>query len=433
MRREVARAAALVVLAVPLAVSVYLLVLGDERGELERAALRAAVQVDSSYLGGDSAELPRPESGSQLGLYDPGGLLRAGTGPTRADAVTRQALTGGVSQGRDGGLLVVAVPAPGGEKVAGVVRAASSTAIIWRRTAIAWAVLAGVMATALLAALGVARRRARRLAAPLETLAAASRAIGEGDFTTLVPPCGITEIDRVAATQNTTAGRLGELLDRERQFAANASHQLRTPLTGLQLGLERALQDPAMDGRAALREALATTERLQATVVDVLDLHGRAVTDGRTEHVHRSSLRTVLDEAAARWHGRFAEQGRRLDVGIDTEAEDRHLPAVRTGQILDIMLDNALRHGSGRTGITGRLAGAATAIDITDEGRGVPLARGDVFRRGSGEHHGIGLALARKFALSLGGRLVLTARTPPIFTLMLPTQTDPPRDRRPAI
>src|SRR5206468_13061997 len=114
MRREVARAAvtatciALAVLAVPLAVAVYLLVVGDERSELERTALHAATTVDPAVTG--SVTPLESEPGDQLGLYDAGGGLRAGQGPRAADQATRRALRGTVSQDSFGGRLVVAVP-----------------------------------------------------------------------------------------------------------------------------------------------------------------------------------------------------------------------------------------------------------------------------------------------------------------------------------
>jgi signal transduction histidine kinase len=430
MRREVARAAvtaawiALAVLAVPLAVSVYLLVAGDERGELERAALRAAVLVDPRDLPGDPPELPSPEAGGQLGLYDLGGTLRAGSGPQHADRVTLAGARGAVAQDQVGGMLVVAVPVAQSEQVTAVVRAASPVSVVWRRTAIGWTGLAAAVAASLAAALAVARRRARRLAAPLEALASASRAIGDGDFTARVPLSGIAEIDRVATTQNTTAERLGDLLDHERTFTANASHQLRTPLAGLQLGLERAIRDPAADPRAALTEALDTAVRLQATVHDVLALHRRTRSPDAPDPAERAPIRSVLDGAQRRWLARFAETGRRLELAVDASSERQPVPVTRVGQILDILLDNAFRHGAGLTQVSTRPTGPALAVEVRDEGPGVGPALGDVFRRGTGRDHGIGLALAREFATSLDGRLVLSARTPPVFTLILPGPPD---------
>ncbi len=437
MRREVVRVAltavwiALAVLVLPLGVAVLLLVHADEHSELERAALRAAVLVDPASVAGDPVELPDAEPGNQLGFYDTGGILRAGSGPARADRAVRQALGGIVGDAQQGDLLVVAVPLAGAEHVTGAIRAASPLATIWQRAAVAWALLAGLVAAALVAAIAVARHRARRLATPMEQLALASKALGDGDFEVRVAACGIVEVDHVAATQNDTAQRLGRLLELERRFAANASHQLRTPLAGLQLGLETAL-DPAgrLDPREALQEALTTTHRLQATVDDVLALHRQVTTDGSADHdtdahphhVAASSqpLDDLLEVVASRWHADFAAAGRQLAYHCPPELAARELPGVRTGQILDILLDNCLRHGAGRVSLRARAAGPATALDVADEGAGIPDQLGDVFRRGTGTGHGIGLNLAREFATSLGGRLVLTARTPPVFTVFLP-------------
>jgi len=438
MRREVVRAAvtsawiALAVLALPLGVAIHLLLLGGERNELERAALRAAALVGPALNSGTAIELPRPEADSQLGVYDATGRLRSGTGPANADLATLTALRGQVGQGSVSGDLVTAVPVLGDRTVAGTVRAASPMAAVWQRSSIAWTVLLGLVAAAQLAAVAVARRRADRLAAPLEQLAAASRAIGEGDFTIQVPPCGIAEIDRVAAIQNATARRLGDLLQRERQFSANASHQLRTPLTGLQLGLESACNDPGADQPAALREALAATRRLQATVEDVLALHRQSTPEAGGHGEQRQRLEEIIDDAAGRWHGRFAAAGRRLTLDTAPMIQDAALPAVRVGQILDVLLDNALRHGAGQVRVSTRAAGPAVGLEVSDEGSGIPPSAGDVFRRGTGTDHGIGLSLARDFAQSLGGRLFLAARTPPVFTLLVPVGLgDAPADAPP--
>jgi signal transduction histidine kinase len=103
------------------------------------------------------------------------------------------------------------------------------------------------------------------------------------------------------------------------------------------------------------------------------------------------------------------------------------------GQILEVLLDNSLRHGCGQVLLRARTAGTATAIDVGDEGPGIPDTIGDVFGRGTGSGHGVGLSLARDFAASLGGRLILTSRTPPVFTLFLPAaSTTPDRQTDPA-
>ena len=440
MRREVARTAvtaaaiAMAVLVLPLAAAVYLLVVGNERSELERAALQAATRVDGSFAAGDPAELPAPEAGGQLGLYDLTGRRQAGTGPATADDVTRQAAAGLVVQGRRDGMLVAAVPVSAGERVTAVVRVSSPAAVVYRRTALAWVALACAMAVALGAAVYVARRRARQLTAPLEHLAATSRAVGDGDLTARAAPSGIEEIDHVAATQNDTVARLAELLERERHFAANASHQLRTPLAGLQIVLENARAAAGLDLHPVLDEALATSRRLQLTVEDVLSLHrGRSkpVNDVRPSAAGAQpdptiALERVLDETVARWRGPLAAEGRQLSLRCDQDLSRRRVDSGPVSNILDVLLDNALRHGAGRVQIAARSAGRATAIDVADEGPGVPPNVGDPFERGTGSGHGIGLSLAREFAVSVGGRLVLSVRHPPVFTLLIPAGADQP-------
>lgn len=432
VRREVARAAltatwiALAVMSLPLAVAIHLLLVGNERSELERAALRAAIRVDPAFLAGDPVELPAAEPGGQLALYDTSGRRRAGTGPARVDLPTQRALAGQVEQDSRDGNLVLAVPVLGEERVLGAIRASSPTSTIWWRSAAAWTALGGLVVAALSAAVVVARRGARRLAEPLERLATASSEIGDGNFDVRLPECGIEEIDLVNATQNSTAERLADLLARERQFSANASHQLRTPLTALQLLLEKAASADALHSQQAVTEALQTAQRLQRTVDDVLALHRRTAS-GLTGVRRREALGRVLTEAEQRWHGPLAQQGRALVVGRDGPGSALKVAAAPIGQILDVLVDNTLRHGSGQVDISTRELPGAMAVDVRDEGAGIPTELGDVFTRGTGQGHGIGLALAREFAQSLGGRLILSRRTPPVFTLILPVATDEDR------
>lgn len=417
---------ALVVMTVPLGIAVHLLLRADERSELERAALRAATQVDQGFLAGDPVELPVAEAGTQLGLFDPSGRLRAGTGPAFADLQTTRALQGQVGDAAMTSRLVIAIPVNAGEQTIGAIRASTSMAVVWQRTGVAWLALLGLVGAAQLAAVLVARRRARRLAAPLEQLAAASQAIGRGDFSVQVPDSGIEEIDRVSTIQNTTARRLVELLDRERQFTDNASHQLRTPLAGLQLVLENAAADTDDTLRGAVDEALATARRLRATVDDVLAVHRRgataagAGTSAGAGAAERTAIGSILDDLEDRWHGALASNGRVLTVTGPVPGGSVNVPGAAVAQILDVLVDNASRHGAGMVTVSVRSVGPALALDVTDEGPGVPAERGDIFVRGAGIDHGIGLALARDFAHSFGGRLLLSTRTPPTFTLMVP-------------
>src|SRR5262249_46853101 len=151
------------------------------------------------------------------------------------------------------GRLLVAVPLLVGERVGGAVRADRSGADAATDARQAWAVLVGgavsLIALAVLAALVLGRR----LAAPLERMAAAATRLGHGDFAARAPRTGVTELDEVAGALDSTAQRLHDLIARERAFSADASHQLRTPLAALLIELE-SLELQGHDVRAALAQ-----------------------------------------------------------------------------------------------------------------------------------------------------------------------------------
>jgi signal transduction histidine kinase len=264
----------------------------------------------------------------------------------------------------------------------------------------------------------LARRMAARLAGPIEDLSGAAQVLGDGDFTVRTGRSGIAEIDSVGASLDSTAQRLGETLDRERAFSANASHQLRTPLAGLRLQLEAALQSPGADLRAAIRAGIESADRLEQTVTDLLSL-ARDKGQGRT---NVADLGRLLDEVRIAWHGQLASQGRALRVS----ARGAPKPAAAEAairQILNVLLDNAFTHGSGTITVTGRDAGDALAIDVTDEGTGVGQGHDPFLRRTDG--HGIGLALARSLAEAERGRLILGSAAQTTFTLLLPAAAEP--------
>jgi signal transduction histidine kinase len=256
---------------------------------------------------------------------------------------------------------------------------------------------------------------AARLAHPLEQLAIAARRLGEGDFTVRAPPAGVAEIDSVGSALDTTAGRIGDMLDRERAFSANASHQLRTPLAGLRLQLEAALDAPGADLQAAVADGIATADRLERTIDDLLTL--ARGTGARAELT--ADLDRLLAEVGEGWRGLLAAQGRELRVTVDDAPPPRAAEAA-VRQILAVLLDNALIHGRGTVTVIARDAGEVLAIDVSDEGPGIPEGTDLFRRRAAGSGNGIGLALARSLAEADGGRLWLSRPAPPTFTLLLP-------------
>jgi signal transduction histidine kinase len=251
---------------------------------------------------------------------------------------------------------------------------------------------------------------------PLEELSAAATRLGHGDFTVRTTRAGIPEIDSVGSSLDSTAQRLSDLLARERAFSADASHQLRTPLAGLRLQLESALDNPRADLRAAITAGLTTTDRLERTIDDLLALARDARPNGGI-----APLRGQLAELEQDWHGLLAEQGRVLRVAVESDMADTLVSAPVLRQILTVLLDNALRHGRGTVTVGVRDVGAAVALDVTDEGAGMEQDTDPFLRRQDPvAGHGIGLALARRLAEAEGGRLRLTRPAPPTFRLMLP-------------
>ncbi|GAB2962994.1 HAMP domain-containing histidine kinase [Amycolatopsis acidiphila] len=399
----------------PLAVGVAKYYLDDERRELERTADSTALTIADQLAHGSLLPLPI-DSETGLAVYAPDGSLLAGDGPSTADTVVRRALAEGPAQAEPDGELSFAVPVTDDGVLVGVVRTASPRTDLYLRTGATWLVMLGLAATALALTWLVARRMAARLAGPLEHLAVAARQLGEGDFTVRAPAAGVPEIDSVGAALNTTAGRIGDMLDRERAFSANASHQLRTPLAGLRLQLEAALDSPGADPAAAVADGIATADRLERTIDDLLALARGTGANPDTA----ADLDRLLAEIGDVWRGLLTAQHRELHVTGDGAPPPRASEAA-VRQILAVLLDNALAHGRGTVTVIARDAGGALAIDVSDEGPGIP-DDSDVFRRRTSRTgSGIGLALARSLAEAEGGRLWLSQPAPPTFTLLLPT------------
>jgi signal transduction histidine kinase len=266
----------------------------------------------------------------------------------------------------------------------------------------------GTLLTAVLAAIFGAR-----VSRPLEQLAASAGRLGAGDFSAaLPPPSGIREIDDIRNTLAASASRLDQTLSAERSFTGDATHQLRTGLTGiaLQLQLLASHQDPNV--RADATQALHQTDRMTATLDELLDLaRGGRGSQRMTVHLHDIAL-----EHRGDWLQRF-QLARRGLICQGTGSAVIATPGF-IGQIIDILLDNSLKHGRGdvRIDISGR------QLQVSDEGI-LPVRVADGLFRGSDDPaapHGRGLALGRRLAQADGGSLELIARAPTTFVLSMP-------------
>jgi signal transduction histidine kinase len=311
------------------------------------------------------------------------------------------------------GVLQVAVPLTHDERITGAVWARRSAVDAATDAREAWLVIGGIAIAIITLAVAAAAVFGRRLGAPLEHLAASARRLGDGDFSARAAPAGIPEVDAVGGALASTAERLEDLLVRERAFTADASHQLRTPLQALRIDLEA--MELRGDTSPELAAALVELDRLQNTVETLLSLarderRGRPITD----------VRALMLRVQERWSGPLAQQARPLRTAEPASGCAVRASADVAGEILDVLVANAVAHGDGAVRIAARITGDWLAIDVADEGPGVADDGGDVFARRVGAGHGIGLALARSLAEAEGGRLELTHSGPgAAFTLTL--------------
>jgi signal transduction histidine kinase len=283
------------------------------------------------------------------------------------------------------------------------------------------AVIASLAGLAVAVAVALAVVQAKRLTRPLQELAGDADRLGSGDASPLGRRYGIPELDRVAEGLDESARRISELLAAEREFAADASHQLRTPLTALSMRLEEMLA--AADQPAVVREegaaALLQTERL-AEVVDQLLGRTHRPAGGPPEPV---SIDDVVAQQVVEWDPAFRRKNRKLEVAGEKNLT-AHVTPGTLAQVIATLLDNALVHGAGAVVIRTSPTPKSVVVEVRDEGKGVPaeLAPRIFARNVSGRPGGtgLGLALARSIAEAEGGQVVLVRPRPAVFAVFLP-------------
>ncbi len=279
-----------------------------------------------------------------------------------------------------------------------------------------------------LAALGVAVLAAvvlsRRLARPFQKLAAQATVLGVRGDPVELPRQPVLEAEAIAAALRASSLRVSAMLGRERQFARNASHQLRTPLTGIRLRVQDLSSWPETPTvvREELTDVLREVDRLDDTVTVLLSFAGEEGL-GEADEV---SLRKVVSLVVQRWAVVAAAAGRSVVADVPVNATVR-VPTSAVDQVLNVLVHNALVHGGGLVVVHAAEDGRHVRFLVRDEGRQIEVDEALLFaRRRSGSAsagEGIGLALAAEFAQLLGGRLELLYRDPTTFQLLLPTAT----------
>jgi signal transduction histidine kinase len=408
----------LVVLEVPL---------GIQNGRTERRTLEAKVEHDATNLAsiaqtavqtGSKAQLAAvasiayrysTDTGGRVLVVERNGIAVVDTSPAggvRESFASRPeiaaALRGQVAQGvrysssLHKHLLYVAVPVAAGGVVEGAVRITYPTSAVDDRITRYWLILLAIAAVVLALAAVAGTRLATFLIRPLRKLERAAGAVGDGDLATRAPEDeGPPEVRSLAAVFNETAARLEQLLRSQSEFVADASHQLRTPLTALRLRLENLERDLTEPGRRDLEGALEELERL-ARLVDGLLILARA--DAHAAPAGLVDLTELVSERVAAWAARADD----LDVRLVAEASGGgRVRASEEGlcQVLDNLIENALEASPARSTVT--VIATQSELRVRDEGPGLsPEQREHAFdrfwRARAGAGSGLGLAIVRR-------------------------------------
>jgi two-component system OmpR family sensor kinase len=348
-------------------------------------------------------------------LDDAGRVLGASPGhanpPLLTGAELRAAERSPQLIGRGNRYRLYAMPVQGGERVvvAGVSLATRDAALDKLDDSL-WI---GVPPALVLASIAAYFLAAAALA-PVERMRARAALISTDEISTRLPlPEANDEIRALGRTLNAMLDRLQEGLNHERQFVANASHELRMPLAVLKAELEVALREH--DGerplRVAMSSAIEETDRIVKLAEDLLLL--ARVHDGTLPLApERLVVAELLDELGERFTPIVAGSGRELVVerllpaGVSVQADpDRILQAISN------LVDNSLRYGDGPVTVSARAAGGLIELHVSDRGRGFGedlagrafdrFSRADLARGRGGV--GLGLTIVRSIAQAHGG------------------------------
>ena len=416
--------------------------------QIERDRLTTAIERDAFTIGGKiSPTLPLedPERRSAINavldeylqtksgtivVVDSNGYLLSSTDPSvipGTDYVGRPeiatALLGDPSSGTrlsntlGGDLVYVAVPVLSGAEVLGAVRITFPKSVVDKsvRDQLQGLLLAAGVSIAM--AIVVALVFARTVSKPLDKLRVTTDALASGDLTATAPEEGPGETRQLARSFNAMAKRLGGLIDRQRAFAGDASHQLRTPLTALRLRLEQAgeLVTSSPDlAKIHIDEALNETDRLTHLTEQLLHL---ARAEGAVLEKEMINVCEIVRDRAQEWQYLADEH----DVKIIVQAPDSlmlYTNQLAVREIIDNYMDNALEVAPPKSQITLTVLALVDSVEVvvSDSGRGMsPQQRERAFdrfwradvdsnrRTGSG----LGLAIVAQLAQASGLRVEL--------------------------
>jgi two-component system osmolarity sensor histidine kinase EnvZ len=363
----------------------------DKRGELLRdLSQREQIEV---YPADDGDETVPLEEGPVLRLASD--IVRTHLGPDTRFASARNALPGfWVSFSIEDDDYWVRVPRE---------RVETSFALQW----LGWGALA------LLLSLGAAWWIVSRISRPLRALGSAAAAIGSGRRPALIDEGGVLEFQALSHAFNQMSRDLARLDEDRALILAGVSHDLRTPLARLRLGIEMSNADePLKQGMNA------DIEDMDRIIGQFLDFARVGQTDGDTGRGGDQPVDLDLASLA----GEIVERQR--SFGHDVSADLAPLPRLRFRPLamrraISNLVDNALRYGGGEVHVATRQESGRAVVEVSDRGPGIPSADMDRMkqpftrlensRSGKGGS-GLGLAIVDRIARLHGGSLELSAR-----------------------
>lgn len=316
-------------------------------------------------------------------------------------------------------LVFVAVPVLLGDEVLGVVRLSNPKSVVDEevRDQMVGIVLAGVFT--LLAAAALAVPLALGIAKPITRLTRRTENLANGDFSVRADDSvGPPEVRELSRSFNAMAGRLGLMIEGQRQFASSVSHQLRTPLTALRLRLEQAQDMTPEDSDLGhiLDASRHEADRLQEMVEQLLAL---ARLEGGSTPTITVDVSDIVASRIAMWEPLADEKNVTLRTSVPTGTECSAIDGALQ-QIVDNYIDNALTVAPDGSTIDVNVSrsGPYVVLDVLDSGPGLSeedRARAfERFWRGKNSENaagtGLGLTIVRQLAVASGATVELLAR-----------------------
>ncbi len=313
-------------------------------------------------------------------------------------------------------VLATSSPVLSGRRVIGAVRVTQSIAAVHRAVRRSIAGLVLIAAVVLVIGLTAGWLIARQLALPLRRLESTAGEIAHGELERRAPVDGTREQRSLARSFNEMTERLSLALRSQQEFVADASHQLRTPLTGLRLRLEevQAASDGGPEEQEDIQAALGEVDRLSEVVDELLVL---SYAGGRDAPPDEVDIADVARAAEQRWRATAAERGIALDCRAAPAG--RRITAARADldRALDALVENALLYSPRGSAV--RIEASGGRIEVLDSGPG--LAPGeeeqvfDRFHRGRAGRAGpagtgLGLPIARELMRRWGAHVSLANR-----------------------